>query len=157
QTRHDIDPKKIGMIGFSMGGIQTWLAASVDDRVAVAVPAIGVQSYRWSLENDKWQARAKTIKAAHHAPAADPRQTAVNQAVCRALWNKVIPGMLDQFDCPSMIRLFAGRPLLILNGELDPNCPLGGAKLAFAEAEKAFAAAKSSDKLKIMVADGVGH
>ena len=51
-----------------------------------------------------------------------------------ALWDKVIPGMLDQFDCPSMICLFAGRPLLILNGDLDPNCPLGGAKLAFAAA-----------------------
>ena len=41
----------------------------------------------------------------------------VDAKVCRALWNKVIPGILDQFDCPSMIRLFAGRPLLILNGE----------------------------------------
>src|SRR5262245_50776921 len=61
QTRPDIDSKKIGMVGISMGGIQTWLAAAVDDRVTVAVPAIAVQSYRWSLENDKWQARANTI------------------------------------------------------------------------------------------------
>ena len=157
QTRTDIDPKKIGMIGISMGGIQTWLAAAVDDRVAVAVPAIGVQSFRWSLENDKWQGRANTIKAAHDTAAKDLGEPAVNQAVCRALWNKVIPGMLDQFDCPSMVRLFARRPLLILNGELDGNCPLGGAKLAFAEAEKAFAAAKASDKLSILMADGVGH
>jgi hypothetical protein len=43
------------MIGISMGGIQTWLAASVDERVKVLVPAIAVQSFRWSLENDKWQ------------------------------------------------------------------------------------------------------
>jgi dienelactone hydrolase len=157
QTRHDVDPKKIGMIGISMGGIQTWLAAAVDDRVGVAVPAIGVQSFRWSLENDNWQGRANTIKAAHDAAANDLGEPAVNKEVCRALWNKVIPGMLDQFDCPSMLRLFAGRPLLILNGELDGNCPLGGAKLAFAEAEKAFAAAKASDKLKILLAEGVGH
>ena len=91
---------------------------------------------------EKWQARASTIKAAHDAAAADLGEKAVNQKVCRALWDKVIPGMLDQFDCPSMLRLFAGRPLLILNGELDANCPIGGAKVAFAEAEKAFAAAK---------------
>ena len=126
------------MIGFSMGGIETWLAGAVDERVKVAVPAIGVQSFRWSLENDKWQGRANTIKAAHEAAAKDLGEAEVNAKVCRALWNKVIPGILDQFDCPSMLRLFAGRPLLILNGEKDPNCPLEGAKLAFAAAEEAY-------------------
>lgn len=157
QSRPDIDPKKIGMIGFSMGGIQTWLAAAVDDRVVVAVPAIGVQSFRWSLENDKWQGRAKTIALAHQAAAKDLGESEVNQKVCRELWNKIIPGMLDQFDCPSMLRLFAGRALLIVNGENDGNCPLGGAKLAFATAEKAFAEAGASDRLRIHVAAGVGH
>ena len=80
-----------------------------------------------SLDNGAWQGRARTIQAAHQAAAADLGEPKVNARVCRELWNKVIPGMLDQFDCPSMLRLFAGRPLLILNGELDPNCPLGGA------------------------------
>lgn len=56
-----------------------------------------------------------------------------------------------------MIRLFAGRPLLIVNGELDGNCPLSGAKLAFASAEEAYREAGAADKLKIMVADKVGH
>src|SRR5262249_41794856 len=31
-TRADVDAKKLGIIGFSMGGIETWLAAAVDDR-----------------------------------------------------------------------------------------------------------------------------
>ncbi len=156
-TRPDVDGDKIGMIGFSMGGIETWLAATVDERVRVLVPAIGVQSFRWSLEHDRWQERANTIKAAHEAAAKDLGEPAVNQKVCRALWNKVIPGMLDQFDCPSMLRLAAGRPMLILNGEFDRNCPLEGAKLAFAEAEAAYRAAGASDKLKIDVAPGVPH
>jgi dienelactone hydrolase len=156
-TRDDVDPKKIAMIGTSMGGIETWLAASVDERVAVMVPMIGVQSFRWSLENDKWQGRANTIKAAHEAAAKDLGEEKVNQKVCRELWSKVIPGILDQFDCPSMLRLCAGRPLLILNGELDPNCPLEGAKIAFASAEAAYKETKAEDKLKIMVAMDSGH
>src|SRR5262249_50759887 len=108
-------------------------------------------------ENDKWQGRARTIRAAHDAAAKDLGEKEVNQKVCRELWGKVIPGMLDQFDCPSMVRLFAGRPLLILSGENDLNCPLEGAKLAFASAEKAYQDAGSGDKLRIMVAKGVGH
>ncbi len=157
QTLDFVDGKKIGMIGFSMGGIETWLAASVDDRISVAVPAIGVQCFRWSLDNDKWQGRANTIKAAHEAAAQDLGEPKVNARVCRALWGKVIPGILDQFDCPSMLRLFAGRRLLILNGDQDPNCPIGGAKLAFAEAERAFKDAGCPEKLRIDVAEGVGH
>ncbi|MEO6245783.1 MAG: acetylxylan esterase, partial [Opitutaceae bacterium] len=42
ETRDDIDARRIGLIGFSKGGIETYLAAAVDPRVAVAVPCIGV-------------------------------------------------------------------------------------------------------------------
>ncbi len=156
QTRPEIDPKKIGMIGFSMGGIQSWLAASVDERVLVTVPAIAVQSFRWSLLNDQWQGRARTIALAHEIAAKDLGETKVNQRVCRELWSKIIPGILDQFDCPSMIRLFAGRPLLIVSGTKDANCPIGGAKLATAAAEKAFQDAGASDRLHVDLAE-VGH
>jgi dienelactone hydrolase len=157
ETRPDVDAKRIGMIGISMGGIETWLAAAVDERVAVAVPAIAVQSFRWSLENGQWQGRARTIAAAHQAAARDLGETEVNERVCRALWAKVIPGILDRFDGPSMVRLFAGRPLLILNGERDPNCPLPGAELAFSAARTSFEQAGARDRLSIMVAPGAGH
>lgn len=157
ETRADVDGDRLGMIGFSMGGIQTWLAAAVDERVKVAVPAISVQSFRWSLENDAWQGRANSIRAVHQAAAADLGEPNVNARVCRELWNKVIPGMLDQFDCPSMIRLFAARPLLIVSGDRDPNCPLGGAKLAFAAAEAAYREAGASEKLKILIAADTPH
>lgn len=155
QTRPDVDAKRIGMLGISMGGIQTWLAASVDDRVALAVPLIGVQSLKWSLDNGKWQARANTIKAAHELAAKDLGEPGVNVKVCRELWAKIVPGITDAFDCPNLIRLFAGRKLFVGNGELDPNCPLEGAKLAFAAAEEAFKNGKG--KLVIDVSPGVAH
>lgn len=157
QADSGIDPKRIGMMGISMGGIQTWLAASVDDRVALAAPLIGVQSFRWSLEHDKWQGRANTIKAAHEAAAKDLGEPMVNRKVCRALWSKVVPGILDDYDCPNLIRLFAPRPLFIANGTLDGNCPIEGAKIAFAAAEDAYDKAGAKDKLQIVIGDGVGH
>ena len=155
-ARDDIDADRLGMIGFSMGGIETWLAAAVDERIKVAVPAIGVQSFRYSLDNDQWHGRANTIKQAHELAAQDLGEPAVNQKVCRALWSKVIPGMLEQFDCPSMLRLFAGRALLIVGGNKDPNCPYGGAKIAIASAERAFHEAKAPDHLRVLIAP-VGH
>jgi alpha-beta hydrolase superfamily lysophospholipase len=156
ETRPDVDAKKIGMIGFSMGGIETWLAASVDERVLVSVPAIAVQSFRWSLDNDAWQGRANSIKVAHEMVAKDLGESKVNQHVCRELWTKVIPGITGEFDCPNMLRLFPGRPLLIVGGMKDPNCPYTGAKIAVASAEQAYKQAGATDKLRVMYAD-VAH
>lgn len=156
ETRHDIDARRLGMIGFSMGGIQTWLAASVDQRIRAAVPAIAVQSFRWSLEHDQWQGRARTIKAAHEAAAHDLGEAKVNRRVCRDLWNKIIPGILEQFDCPSMLRLFADRPLLIVGGTKDANCPYGGAKVALAAVQRAYQDAGAADRLRVLIED-VGH
>lgn len=156
ESRPEVDSRKLGMIGFSMGGIQAYLAAAVDERIQVTVPAIAAQSFRWSLENDLWQGRARTIAMVHEAAAKDLGEAKVNQHVCRALWNKIIPGILHEFDCPSMLRLFAGRPLLLLSGTKDANCPYGGAKIAIASAQRAFAEAGAKDKLQVIIED-VGH
>jgi predicted esterase len=56
-----------------------------------------------------------------------------------------------------MIRLFAGRPLLVVSGDKDANCPLEGAKLAFAAAEEAYEKAGAKDRLRILVAKDTGH
>ena len=48
QTRDDVDPARIGLFGVSKGGIETYLAAAVDPRIAVAVPCIGLESFHWA-------------------------------------------------------------------------------------------------------------
>ncbi|MFO0964788.1 MAG: alpha/beta fold hydrolase [Gemmataceae bacterium] len=156
ETVPEIDAKRLGMIGFSMGGIETWMAASADERIRASVPAIGVQSFRWSLERDLWQGRARTIQPVHDAAAKDLGEEKSNAKVCRQVWDKILPGITEQFDCPSLLRLCAGRPLLILGGTKDGNCPYGGAKVAIESARRAYAEAKASDKLQVIVED-VGH
>ena len=71
QTRADVDGTRIGMIGISKGGMETYLAAAADPRIAVAVPVIGVQSFRWALEHDAWQSRVETILGAVAGAARD--------------------------------------------------------------------------------------
>jgi hypothetical protein len=144
-------------MGISKGGIETWMAASVDTRIKVAAPVIAVQSFKWSLENDRWQGRAKTIWNAHLQAAKDLGDTSVNKENVRALWSKVLPGITDEFDCPSMIRLFAPRPLLLLNTENDQNCPLQGAQLAFEAVTNAYRSENALDKLKIDVEPNEPH
>src|SRR5919107_29597 len=104
-TRADVEQQRIGMMGISMGGIQTWMAASVDKRIKVAVPIIAIQSFKWSLDNDEWQGRARTIWPVHEQAAKDLGDSLVNKENVRAVWSKLLPNITDKFDCPSMIRL----------------------------------------------------
>jgi dienelactone hydrolase len=156
-TRADVDAARIAVAGISMGGIQAYYAAAIDDRIAAIVPMIAAQSMRWSLENNQWQGRANTIAAAHKVAAADLGEAEVNQRVARELWTKLLPGVLDEFDVPSILRLVAPRPMLLLSTENDQNCPLPGAKLAFAEAEAAYRKAGASEKLTIDIAPDARH
>ena len=97
--------------------------------------------------------------ASAQAPAApDQPLPAGTSEVVQPVMDRMIfvHGILDQFDCPSMLRLMAPRALLIPNGEKDANCPIEGARLAFAAAEKAYKDAGASERLRIMVAN-VGH
>ncbi|MEO6721212.1 MAG: alpha/beta hydrolase [Ferruginibacter sp.] len=156
-TRSDVQADRIGMGGISMGGIETWMAASVDKRIKVVVLDIAAQSFKWSLENNAWQGRVNTIKDAHLLAAKDMGDTAINQQNVKAFWGKLIPGITDEFDCPSMIRLISPRPLLILSTEKDQNCPLPGAKIAYASALESYNLKNAENKLKMDIAPNQPH
>ena len=56
-----------------------------------------------------------------------------------------------------MLRAIAPRPLLLVGGDRDPNCPYGGAKVAIAAAEDAYRQAGAAARLSVDIAPGVGH
>lgn len=146
-SRPDVDPNRLGMGGISMGGIETWLAASADERIKVIVLDISVQSFKWSLDNDKWQGRVGTIKGAHLQAAKDLGDSALNKRNVKAVWDKLLPHITDEFDCPSLLRLMAPRALLVVGTENDPNCPLPGANIAYASAMQAYTAKNATNKI----------
>lgn len=157
ETRDDIDPKRIGLFGISKGGIETYLTAAVDPRVAVAVPCIAVESFRWAVENDSWQSRIGTVQAAFDAAAKDSGIAKPGADFVHTFYSKVAPGLDREFDCPAMVPLIAPRPLLSINGEIDPRTPKGGLDLCVAAARAAYKAAGAEEKFVLLVQHKTGH
>ena len=157
ETRADVDAKRIGVIGFSKGGMETYLAAAVDERIAVAVPCIGVQSFRWGLENHAWQSRIGTIQAAVDGAANDEGVEKIDTTFVRKFYDRVVPGIYSRFDGPVMVPLIAPRPLLVINGDSDERTPLIGLAECVEATRKAYRAAKASEKFSFRLQDNTAH
>nr|WP_002637153.1 alpha/beta fold hydrolase [Myxococcus hansupus] len=102
--RPDVDPARLGLFGFSMGGTTSLLVASEDARVK-AVAAAGAYP---ALEADIYSGYGKW-----GALSAQP-----------VLWTLQRAGVAVDAVRPidGMCRL-GGRPLLLVNGDVDPDAP----------------------------------
>ncbi len=156
-TRDDVDPNRIGLIGISKGGIETYLAAAADERIAVAVPCIGVQSFEWALANNDWQGRISTVQPAFDTIVKESDATKPNSAFVEKFYDRIVPGVYSEFDGPEMLSLIAPRPLLIINSDTDIHTPLPGVMKCVAAAQKAYHADGAEDHLSVIIQQNAGH
>jgi dienelactone hydrolase len=138
--RADVDAKRIGLVGESKGGMETYLTAAVEPRVAVAVPWISVESFAWALDNNQWEARVGSIQGAFDQAAAHDG-VRIDAAFVRKFYDRVVPGIYTDLDGPQMLPAIAPRPLLAVNGDMDPRTPAGGLALCDAAAKAAYVGA----------------
>jgi dienelactone hydrolase len=157
KTRKDVDAKRIGLLGISKGGIETFLAAAVDQRIAVAVPCIGVQSFQWALTHDSWPARVATIPKAFETIAHDAGVAKPDAVFVKTFYDWIIPGIDTEFDGPAMLPLIAPRPLLVINGDADDKTPLLGLTNCLSAAQSAYRNAGVEDRFKFIIQEKTGH
>jgi len=157
ETRDDVDPKRIGLFGISKGGIETYLTAAVDLRIAAAVPCIAVESFRWAAENNSWQSRIGTVQAAFDAAAKDSGVDQPGGDFVHTFYSRVAPGLDREFDGPAMVPLIAPRPLLAINGEIDPRTPRPGLDICADAARAAYQAAGVAEKFTLLIEPHTAH
>ncbi|GMN39940.1 hypothetical protein TIFTF001_009162 [Ficus carica] len=162
--RKDIDPTRIGITGESLGGMHAWFAAFADTRYSVVAPIIGVQSFGWAVENDKWQARVDSIKPVFEEARIDLGKSVIDKEVVKKasyishfVWDRIAPGLASEFDSPYTVPAIAPRPLLILNGAEDPRCPVAGLEVPNSSARKAWENAQCLEYFKFKAQLGIGH
>ena len=143
-----VDPSRAAMSGISLGGMYSWLASAADPTVVTggAAPLIGAQDFGWALDNDAWRARAASLPPELFEAAAKDMSDKKNTSdtnisdvdVAREVYRRIVPGLCDDLDGPRTMPLVAPRPLLVVNGELDPRCPAGGLEGVVAAVGEAY-------------------
>jgi len=102
RLRDDVDPERIGMIGFSGGGMVASLAAALDERVR----AVAIYGYSNTYRD--------SVLARRHC------------------LDNYIPGILRHAEMPELLALLAPRPLFLESGLQDPLFPERGVRQAAA-------------------------
>jgi uncharacterized protein len=108
KSRKEIDPKRIGYVGFSMGGILGTLLSAVDDRVQA--PVLALAGGNWKL-----MAQSSTLAQATKARQA-PGANGIG-------WQP-----LDPVDPIRYVGRISPRPVLFVNGDNDTVVPVACAK-----------------------------
>jgi dienelactone hydrolase len=157
ESRDDVDAKRIGLIGISKGGIETYLAAAVDPRIAASVPCIGVESFRWALDNNDWRGRVGTIQKTFDAIIKETGATNIDTALVRKFYDRVVPGIYGEFDGPAMVPLIAPRALFIINSDTDTHTPLSGVNECLDVTRRVYHDAQADDHLTVRIQEHTGH
>jgi len=110
-TRREVDRRRIGCFGFSMGSTKAWWLAALDDRVRVVVGACGLTTYRALIE-----AGALNRHGIYY----------------------YVPGILKVAEVSDIVSLIAPRPYLSLSGEEDEASPLEGVFRVHREAGRIY-------------------
>jgi dienelactone hydrolase len=96
-TRSELDMNRVGATGMSMGCTRAWWLAAIDDRVHAIVGVACFTRYEELLAH----------RSSHGI-------------------YYFVPGLLRHFDAEAIYSLVAPRPMLMLNGDQDYNCPPDG-------------------------------
>jgi dienelactone hydrolase len=120
----DLDPRRIGCMGNSMGGTVSFYAACVEPRIALAVVSCSFCTFA-----DSW------LSLPHCA--------------CGYL-----PGIGPVADMPDLAGLIAPRHLLIVAGKKDAIARFEGVEAGYRRAQEIFAAAGCADRVELLAAEG---
>ena len=121
-SRPDVDRTRIGIMGHSLGAVETYWAMAVDPRLKAGAASCGATTYR-------------AVLAAEHTH--NP--------------GFYVPGVLKWGDLPEVISLVAPRPLLLLAGEKDPGFPIAGAREVAARAGMLYRRLGAADALELFI------
>ena len=125
-TRPEVDPKRIGCVGLSVGGLRSCHLAALDDRIKAAVVVGWMASF--------------------------PRQ--LRRHVRNTIGHtKVVPGLYRYLDYPDIASQAMPKALLVINGAKDGLFDLDGVRASFDKLNACYEKAGAPEKCRTRLYD----
>ncbi|MGO4831676.1 alpha/beta hydrolase family protein [Rhizobiaceae sp. 2RAB30] len=128
--RNDVDPRRVGMTGISMGATLTYFVAAVDRRIAAIAHLCCYADFRTLIETGAHDRHGHYL---------------------------TIPGLLKETSTGEIAGMVAPRPQLICVGTEDPLTPPVAVRRAFAATAAAYERAAAAPALSLISEQGIGH
>lgn len=125
-SRPEVDPKRLGCVGLSVGGLRSCHLAALDDRIRAAVVVGWMTSFPHQLQK-------KVRNTIGHT--------------------KVVPGLYKDLDYPDVAALAAPSALLVINGSQDGLFEPEGVKSAFETLAGSYRKSGVPEKLRTRMYD----
>jgi dienelactone hydrolase len=129
-TRPEVDSKRIGATGMSMGSTRSWWLAALDERIACAVGVACLTRYQNLIAHGQL------------------RQHGVYYFV---------NGLLRHTDSEGVLALIAPRPFLALTGDLDAGSPADGIRAIEQRVGATYEVLGAKDRFRSVLYKDVGH
>lgn len=129
-SRPEVDPRRLGVMGMSMGATRSWWLMALDERLEAGVAITCLTRYQNLIEHEMLKAHGIYY---------------------------FVPNLLNYFDTEAIVALIAPRPVLFLNGDQDGGSPADGIHAIEAAARPAWQLYGREGAFQSMVYPGQGH
>jgi len=128
--RPEVDPRRVGATGMSMGSTRAWWLAAVDERVAAVAAVACLTRYQNLIRHGSLRRHGVYY---------------------------YVDGLLKHFDTEGVLALVAPRPLLALTGGLDEGSPADGVRELTRVVGRTYEAVGAGDRFRSVLYPETGH
>ncbi len=129
-SRPEVDARRLGVMGMSMGATRAWWLMALDDRLQTGVPICCLTRYQNLIEHELLKAHGIYY---------------------------FVPNLLNYFDTEAIVALIAPRPVLFLDGDQDATSPADGIRAIEAAVRPVYRLYGKEAAFQSTIYSGQGH
>ena len=129
-ARSEVDPRRIGVTGISMGATRSWWLMGLDERIRAGVAVACLTRYQNLIAHQSMKAHGIYY---------------------------YVPGFLNHFDTEAVVALAAPRALLFQTGDRDEGSPPDGVHIIEQKVRPAYQLYNADGAFQSILYPGVGH